>query len=1008
MAFASDKGRQGAAGVSTGYDIANSLRFNDDDEASLSWTPSSAGDLRKWTWSGWVKVSSFDTHRRIFCVGNGNVNQHHLWFTDGNKLSVYISDGANANLGHLKTTQVFRDPSAWYHIVFVWDSDNATADDRSKLYVNGDLITAYEARTNPSRYLDSHINSANWIHGLGVVPQDGNLFLDGYLAEVNFIDGYAKTPSDFGETDETYGHWKAKEYTHSDGYGTNGFYLPFDNAGTKHTITANGDTATSTAQKKFGTASVSFDGSGDYLSIPDSDDWTFSGDFTIEMWFRSNNISSPASQTIISESEANGSELALVHYSDGEISFRCTGTSTIVTSGAGVSSNTWYHLAIVRSGSTIKVYLDGSSIISTTNSSTINPGNGIRFGSWYSGTDYYNGYMDEIRISNKARYTTGFSGSLPTTAFTDDNNTLLLIHGDGSIEDGSGVTGELGNDQSGEANHWTTNNLSITDQMLDSPTNNFATWNAIHPKSKTLTEGNLRVSTPSYGNVTATQLLTSGKWYWEGLGAGYSIGVCGEDGVNHSTSISATGSKSIGYWSGGSIYWDGGSGSGPASYTTTQIVAAALDMDAGTIKFYKENSLQGTYTFGSGTVPDLSAGVIPVWNNGSSSGATLTTTNFGQDSSFAGNKDAQGNQDSNDIGDFYYEPPSGYKALCTKNLADPAVVPKDNFEAKKYTGNNSSGGQDIALEFQPDLSWLKITNNSYSHVLFDSVRGASSGYLMSDATLQESTSHGGLEFQESGIKVKDGSVSRLSSNSSAPYVAWNWKAGGDDVLNEVGTIDSQVSANVDAGFSIVSFTGDGSASSTVGHGLSQTPELLIVKDRDGSDDWQVKYIEDNYYLILNKDWAASSSYPNYTATSSVINLGYTWNNDSDNDHIAYCFHSVDGYSKVGSYSGISTSGTDGPFVYLGFKPAYLLIKRYSSGTSDWVVFDNARDDANETDDILYPHLSAAEASDATGYGVDFVANGFKVKSSWSAINYTGYDFIYLAFAEHPFKYSTAR
>jgi hypothetical protein len=209
----------------------------------------------------------------------------------------------------------------------------------------------------------------------------------------------------------------------------------------------------------------------------------------------------------------------------------------------------------------------------------------------------------------------------------------------------------------------------------------------------------------------------------------------------------------------------------------------------------------------------------------------------------------------------------------------------------------------------------------------------------------------------------------------------------------------------------VSYTGTGSTAS-VGHGLSAKPEMIIVKSRTSTDSWGIQHEElgATKYILFTTGAAgtATTVWGDTEPDEDVFTVGTTTTTNGSYDYISYCFHSVDGYSKVGSYSGISTSGTDGTFVYLGFKPAYLLIKRYSSGTSDWVVFDNARDDANETDDILYPHLSAAEASDATGYGVDFVANGFKVKSSWSAINYTGYDFIYLAFAEHPFKYSTAR
>jgi len=231
-------------------------------------------------------------------------------------------------------------------------------------------------------------------------------------------------------------------------------------------------------------------------------------------------------------------------------------------------------------------------------------------------------------------------------------------------------------------------------------------------------------------------------------------------------------------------------------------------------------------------------------------------------------------------------------------------------------------------------------------------------------------------------------------------VAWNWKAGGTAVSNTDGSITSQVSANTDAGFSIISWVGSGAAGS-IGHGLNKAPELSITKNRDAVTYATVRVLN-AYDLILSLTGAHSAGNANHTTTATTINLLGSYNNTLGQNSICWAFHSVDGFSKVGSYTG--NGSTDGAFVYTGFRPAWVMIKR-TDGATNWIIMDSARNPYNIVRNWLYANLSSAEAPSDRD---DLLSNGFKIRQSGSGINASGGTYIYLAFAENPFKYANAR
>jgi len=597
------------------------------------------------------------------------------------------------------------------------------------------------------------------------------------------------------------------------------------------------------------------------------------------------------------------------------------------------------------------------------------------------------------------------------------------------------TSGTLGNDANG-SNNWTTNNLASTDQMLDTPTNNFATLNPIanQPASSMagFSQGNLRTvisGDTTDHNVTGNFGMTTGKWYFEVLlveGGDAIIGVI-KDWADHQNSN---------FWLGGEVdayayYRDGNKRNNSnvsygASFTAGDIISIELDMDNGTIDFHKNGVSQGEAFTG------LSGTFFPVMGEGSSATHEFIL-NAGQDSSFAGNKTAQGNSDGGGIGDFYYTPPTGFLALCTKNLPDPTVIPSEHFNTVTYAGDSTNRTL-TGVGFQPDFSWIKSRSNATNgsdHWLFDSVRGVNAfkGLCTNGTSVEGESAAGSTQenFGDISAFTSDGfSVYRSTAdashqyegvnNSSETYVAWNWKAGNATLGTgdfTQGTIASTCSRNVDAGFSIVSYTGNLTSGANVGHGLSKAPEMIIVKNRTlTGEPWRVYHASNTTapetdYLALDTTAATADNAAmwNDTAPSATLfTLGLDASTNGDEATIAYCFHSVDGYSKVGSYTG--NGSTDGTFVYTSFAPKYVMIK-VTSDTGGWHIYDDARTPYNVADDHIQANASGAESVSADAK-IDILSNGFKARHSDSAINWNGDSYIFIAFAESPFKHTNAR
>jgi 3D (Asp-Asp-Asp) domain-containing protein len=635
--------------------LNNSVRTRASASAYMTRTPTVTGNQQKWTWSGWIKRGTLGSQQKIFFAGASGTNFTSFEFISGNNFQLYSFIGAEN--AYLVSSQVFRDPSAWYHIIVAADTTQATASNRIKVYVNGTQITSFSPATYPSQNYNFPINSTV-PHTIGRDNPNANNYFDGYLADINFVDGQALDPSYFGATNPNTGVWQPSQYKGT--YGTNGFYLPMN---------------IEVLQKSF-TRSLRFRSSASaYLnrtpaSASNQKTWTwsawvkrgFTGDsqFLFSCWTANNDAGefdiyiNPTGNLIIQQWTA---------------SFR-------VTNAIYRDPAAWYHIVVAidttqaTADNRVKLYINGSEVtsFSTTNNPTLNQDlavnqAGAHYISSYKGSLYHlEGYMAEVNFIDGLALTPGYfgqtdsiSGAWQPVGYTGQYGTNGFYLPFTNITS----TSTLGLDASGRNNNWTTNNISLTagatyDSMTDVPTltdASTANYCVLNPLNKgsgvTLSAANLNAtSSATYGTVLGTLGVASGKFYWEVLinssDAANTVGI-GDGNTDVSTYIGKN--NNLGYTTGGQIYGpnDTTTQSGLATYTANDIIGVALNMDANEVKFYKNNSLVTTVTGLSATT------WFPAVADNSGSSNLNVIANFGQRP-------------------FAYTPPTGFVALNAFNL----------------------------------------------------------------------------------------------------------------------------------------------------------------------------------------------------------------------------------------------------------------------------------------------------------------------------------------------------
>ena len=782
--------------------------------------------------------------------------------------------------------------------------------------------------------------------------------------------------------------------------------------------------------------SLRFDHAGNtYLTFdPESDgdltEWTFS------TWFKRTGVDA----RMIFGQGTNGSNNRDIIYLEatGELQVASYGGSYVfqfVTDRIFNDSAAWYHLVVAYDSSQatdtdrVKIWVNGLRITRfSTNTKPdlndpcahFNSGSPQYIGKYIDQGTYWNGYQAETHWIDGTAYAATDFGAYNadgiwtpiTPSVTYGTNGWHIDYSAASYTD-NGSDPDTFADQA-NSNDFSAYGIASEDIFPDTPTNSFCTADSnqnVVSNNTTLSEGNLKVTRPvsNWETIHMTSKVSSGKWYWEVYinSANQMLGVCDPySDVGEVVSV-YTRANLWNIQDNGDIYANGAAVDdtyrGTISFGNTDKLMLALDADSGKLWFGKNGDWYNSGDPAAGTGHIIS-GIVTTSGLISPSSTIFPATgyqffNFGADATWSDTDTGSAGpySDDNSVGEFYYQPPTGFLALAENNLIQ--------FD-------------DNPLE-SPDFVWIKGRDTTRRHLRFDSVRGVHN-YLLEDTSAEGSDVTTLTGFHKNGFTIGD---NQNANTSGEDFVAWVWKAGGTASTIAVGDIDgtnptiaTNVSANTTSGFSIIGYTGNGTDGATIAHGLDSPPELCIFKTRDDNVSWIVGgypygpsvFSANNQLCSLDLTAAVAAAGSNaFTVGTSYITLddqGGALGLGPD-DMICYCFHSVDGFSKVGSYTG--NGSTDGPFVYTGFRPKMIIWKRTNVSGQSWEILDTERDPYNGVTHYLYPDTSGAE-NNATAYPQDFLSNGFKIRHTGASANASGSNYVYIAFAESPFKYSNAR
>ena len=679
----------------------------------------------------------------------------------------------------------------------------------------------------------------------------------------------------------------------------------------------------------------------------------------------------------------------------------------------------WGHLlfawdtTLAAAGDRLRIYHNGVEITAfdTETNPSLNDefeiSNTVRqtIGANESNTEEFDGYLAQVYLVDGTQLTPISFGGF------DSNNVWRPIEYLGSY----GTTGylldfvdssALGNDVSGNDNDFASSGLAADDQMTDTPTNNWCTFNSASLQGGgALSNGNLSLDpTGSTTSARGSIGLSSGKWYWEFT---MRNGNTNERScyIVQSTATSGTGQIHSGagtwdsYYSYNGNAYDSVSGSVAYgnSYTAGDVIGCALDLDNKAIWWSKNGTWQNSATEGeieAGTTTNaantgLADGVWTPCYQGNASSQDCDA-NFGQ-ASYSGTQ------------------PEGFLDINTANLATPTILDGTAyFQPTLYTGDGSVRNIDQTgnSTFQPDMVWIKNRSQADNHMLIDAARGVTK-QMHSDSTAVETIDANGLKsFDSNGFGL--GSGANGYNDNTETFVAWQWKAGtGAGSSNIAGSINTTTTTvNTTAGISVGTYTGTGS-NATIGHGLGVVPEMIIVKERsDDVGSWHVYHganttAPETDYLLLDTTAAtvdAATTWNDTAPTSTVFSIGTNDDvNGSTDTYVYYAFAEIEGFSKFSSYLG--NGNTNGTVIYIGFKPSFVMIKK-TSGTGSWVMYDSQRSPYNEIDDQLLANTTAAETTGSEE--IDFLSNGFKIRTTDSDVNTSSGNYIFAAFAEYPF------
>ena len=913
-----------SSAVDSAFTVDRSLRFNDDDNAYLNRTPSGASNRTTFTLSAWVKrASNLDEFQRIFEAGADTSNRTYFTFDGDDKLEINHRDGGSEAV-NLTTTARFRDISAWYHIVLAVDTTQSTSSNRIKIYVNGTQQTDFDTSSYPSSSKELDINSTA-VHYIGRSVNNTSK-LDGYLAEVNFIDGQQLTPSSFAETNATTGQWNPID-TSGLTFGTNGFRLQFaDNSGTSAT-TLGKDSSGNGNNFTPNNFSVSAGIGNDSVEDTPTNNWATLNPLhhrAISTTFSNGNL-----QAVLPVTTATGRAHGnfVVYSGKWYWEAKYTGsTGNFLVVGVCSADGLSFQRG-VRGADGELVPNTGTVSVSFATNDVIMVALDVDNGKWYIGKN--GSYM----LSGDPVNGTGFVHSGLVTTY----NGLTAFFQNPTSSGSQTIAANFG--QQG---------------FTYTPPTDFKALNSANLPDPTILLPNKHFDTLLYTGNGGTQSITGldyqPDWVW----------IKRRNGTNsHQVYDAVRGA-------GKNIRPD---------LNNTEVDQTAFnsfdsngfELDGGT---NSHNSSGNTY-------------VAWNWNAGNTDGKTYTVKVV------------------SDGGNKYRFDDFGTSAV-TLDLAEGGTYIFD--------------GSDSSMASHP----IKLSETSNGTHGGGSSYNTGVTYLLDGASVTESA-------YVSGYASATTRQLKIVVAASAPQLFYfcHYHSGMGGAINTNstlgssnfdGTIQSVTKVNASAGFSIAKYTGTGS-NGTIGHGLGVKPDSYWVKRRTGGlGDWMVfhKDLGSTKNQRLNENlsnFTQATIWNNTDPTSSVVNVGTSSavnGTASGSTYVMYCFSEVAGYSKFGSYAANGNS-SDGPFVFLGFRPAWIMFKSITGTGQDWIIHDIKRDDVNYMYKRLKPNNNTVEnTSSTTTARVDFLSNGFKVRGNGNLIGASGKTYIYFAFAESPFKNARAR